>query len=57
MERHVSTVIATKMKEPMNKIDEAIDYMGENVDFKERAPLTRAVGEILAIMTDEIYSR
>jgi hypothetical protein len=31
--------------------------MGENVDFKERAPLTRAVGEILAIMTDEIYSR
>jgi len=57
MERQATVEIASKMKEAMSKIDEVLDYMGENVEFKERAPLTRAIGEIFAIMTDEIYTR
>jgi hypothetical protein len=57
MEKVVSATIAAKMKEAMGKIDEAVDYMGENVELSERAPLTEAIGEMIAIMTDEIYSR
>jgi hypothetical protein len=57
MEKAASVKIATKMKEAMGKIDEALDYMGENVEFSERAPLMKALGEIIAKMTDEIYSR
>jgi len=57
MEMGVSVEVATKMKEAMSKIDEAIDYIRKNVDADERAPLFRAVGEIFSIMNDEIYSR
>jgi len=57
MEKVASVKIAIKMKEAMSKIDEAVEYMGENIEFTERAPLTKALGEIIGIMTDEIYSR
>jgi hypothetical protein len=57
MDQQVSVVIATKMKEAIAKMDEAVDYMRENLESSERAPLARAVGQIFAIMTDEIYSR
>jgi len=57
MEPQVTVMIATKMEEAMTKLDEAIEYMRENVDSKERAPLLRAIGEIYGIMTDKIKSR
>lgn len=57
MEREVAAIIADKMKEAMSKIEEVIDYVQENVEFKERAPLARAIGEIFAITTDKIYPR
>jgi hypothetical protein len=57
VEQQAAVEIATKMKDAMTKIEEAIDYMRANVESNERAPLTRAIGEIFAIMTDQIYSR
>ncbi len=57
MDKEVSVVLAAKLVESMDKLDEALDYMKKNVEFKKRAPLTRAVGEIFAIMSEEIKSR
>ena len=57
MEPQVAGTVADKIREAMAKIEEAVDYMRATVEFKERAPLTRAIGEIFAIATDEIYSR
>jgi hypothetical protein len=57
MEKQVSVVLATKLKDAADKLGEAVDYMHEHVESKERAPLARAIGDIFAIMSDEIYSR
>ena len=57
MEQHVAATIAAKLKEAMSGIDEAHDYIAKNVKLEERAPLTRAIAEVFAIVNDEIYSR
>jgi len=57
MEKQVSVIIATKLEDAMRRLDEAVDYIHENVEFKERAPFMRAIGQIFAIMTYEIKPR
>lgn len=57
MENQAAVVIATKTKEAMAKMEEVIDYMHQNVKPAERAPIVRAIGQIFAIASDEIYSR
>lgn len=55
MERHVSGAIAAKFTDAIRIIDEALDYMKENVEAKERAPLIKAIGRIFSIVSDEVY--
>jgi toxin HigB-1 len=45
------------MEEAMRKLEEAVDYIRENVEFKERAPYLRAIGEMFEVMSCEIKPR
>jgi hypothetical protein len=53
----VAVIIADKMEEAMRKLEEAVDYIRENVEFKERAPYLRAIGEMFEVMSCEIKPR
>ena len=57
MEQQASVMIAAKVEAASAKLEEAVEYMRENLDSSERAPLLRAIGEIFAIMSDQIKSR
>ena len=57
MEKQDSVALATKLIEAADRLDEAVEYMRKNLNFKERAPLTRAIGDIFGIMATEIKSR
>jgi hypothetical protein len=58
MEQHASVVIAGKMKEIARQIWEVLDYVNNNVELtKRRAPFSRAIEDMLATVTDEIYAR
>jgi hypothetical protein len=57
MDAAVAEQIARKILEATAKLDEAVEYMHRNVEFRERAPLCRAIGDIFMIVSTEIDAR
>jgi hypothetical protein len=57
MEKQDSVVLATKLVQARDSLEEAIEYMHQKLDPDERAPLIRAIGDIFGSMTDQINSR
>jgi hypothetical protein len=57
MEKQVSVALAAKFEEALQRLEEAISLIRDNLDSAERAPFIRAIGEIYSIVNNQIYAR
>jgi len=57
MDQQATVALAARLQEVTTKLNEVVDYISENVAREEQAPYLRAIGDILAILTDELKSR
>ena len=57
MKAGAATAIAANIKAAVNNLSDVVEFMRQNLEFSERAPFNRAIGEIFALISEEIESR